>query len=273
MEGCRPLLALPVGAAWVDRGEDLPAQREIDEDDFYNVWNTLETAYNTRHTSTCDVYALVDYFHQMTFSQGSTLNVKKVIVVDVLRALKAHGEASTEDMPRNAWRVWGGPPDDDRWWANLWKVRDEWEQKRDRYAQEQNRDYGKVYKRRHVDHMHKLFGAYDFKKEETLDALKVGARTYKLVDDLLTRYNDEIMAADADRPLNKLTIEVPSLAIMIPESYGMYKSRSAPLSEMTVRGEHVWQHYDVPRNRHGDMLLLGVNMGPLHSKMYSVAAP
>ena len=121
--------------------------------------------------------------------------------------------------------------------------------------------------------MHKLFGAYDFKKEETLDAIKVGTRTYKLVEALLKLYTDDIMAADADRPNNKITIEVPSPAIMIPESYGMYKSRSAPLSEMTVLEKHVWQHYDVPRNRHGDMLLLGVNMGPLHSKMYSVAAP
>lgn len=263
MEGCRPLLALHVGAAWADRGEDIPAQREIDVDNFDNVWNTLGRAYNTGQASACDAYALVDYFHQITFSTpGSTLRVELPVIVDVLRALKAHGDASTEAMPRNAWRVWGGPPDDARWWANLWRVRNEWEQNRDRYAQEQNRDYGKAYKRIHVDHMHKLFGAYDFKREETLDALKVGARTYKLVDDLLTRYAAEIVAAAAARPINKLTIGVPSLAIMGPESYGMYESRSAPLSEMTVLGEHVWQHYDVPRNRHGDMLLLGVNMPP-----------
>ena len=261
MEGCRPLLALPLDTAWADRGADIPPQREIDEDDFVDVWTQLTNAYGTGQTAVCDVYALIDFFHQLTFSTpGRTLRIVEPAVADVLRALKAHGDAAGDaNTPRNAWRVWGGPPDDERWWTHLWKKRSEWEKKRDQYVKEQNRDYGRGYKHFHISHMHKLFGAYDFKKDESIDALKVGARTYKLVDDLVTQYAAQIAARDAALPINPITIGKPSIAIMDPESYRMYAARSSPLNEMKVLGEHIWKHYDVPRNRYGDMFVLGVN--------------
>jgi len=258
MEPRRPLLALPVGTAWADRGADIPPQREIADEDFVTVWNELGNAYNNGDVGVCDVYALIDFFHEIQFSTPNTrLLIGLPVIVDVLRALKAHGDAAGDaNTPGNAWRVWGGPPDDDRWWANLWKARDKWEDKRDQYVAEQRRDYGRVYKRFHMNHMHRLFGSYDFKRDETIDALKVGARTYTLVNDLLTEFATEIAAAEAARPVNDLRIGVPLPYMMPEESYRMYKARSAPLSEI----DEVWQHYDVPRNRHSDMLLLGFNM-------------
>lgn len=262
MEPRRPLLALPIGTAWADRGADIPRQREIAEEDFNVVWNKLWNAYHRGEPGVCDVYALIDFLHERQFSTpGYIILIENPVIVDVLRALKAHGDAAGDaNTPGNAWRVWGGPPDDDRWWANLWKARDEWEDKRDQYVAEQRRDYGKAYKRFHINYMHSLFGSYDFKRDETIDAFKVGARTYTLVTDLLTKFATEIAAAEAARPVNDLRIGIPSPYMMSEESYRMYKARSAPLSEMTVLGERVWQHYDVPRNRHSYMLLLGFNM-------------
>tara|TARA_B110001450_G_C17659648_1_gene496679 strand:+ start:1322 stop:2137 length:816 start_codon:yes stop_codon:yes gene_type:complete len=260
MEESRPFLALPIGGNWNDTGARIPSRRVVSEDDFNTTWNTFIQGYYENKTTAVDAYVVIHMFDKKRID--GNLELSEDAVVEVLKALQEYTNKNkkrdNDSDSDNAWSVWGGPPDDDSLWVNLWKKRDEWEDKRDVYVSEHRRDYSRAYKAMHIKNMNDIFGEYDFRSAEETDARLVGDHTRVLVHRLLND-NHVKQAINNRAPPYSVSFELLNDDAdfwMDQENYDKYRAQSTLLSELQVRKRHIWKHYDVPRNSHSDMLLL-----------------